>query len=91
MEINAPAKDTLIKTPFTLVNAGTAAMNWTATSNATWLKLSDVSGSIKVEKNFTIDLMIDTRKLEQGKHTAELNISCLDMSKKYLIKVNVSN
>jgi hypothetical protein len=90
VEINAPPKDTLIKLPFTLVNAGSAAMNWTATSNAAWLKLSAVSGKIKAEKNSTIALIISSKKMDQGKHTTELNISSLGKTKKYLITVKVS-
>jgi hypothetical protein len=88
VEINASPKDTLIKIPFTLVNAGTKAMNWTATSNASWLKLLTEAGSIKQEKENIIWFIVNPQGLASGNYKGSFKVTGSGQVKTYSVIFN---
>ncbi|WP_132055112.1 Ig-like domain-containing protein [Pseudocnuella soli] len=91
VELNAPSGTDSVKGSFVLWNSGTAALSWTAQSNASWLRLGQTSGSIEGEKALSnIPLTAIARGLAQGRHRAELSVTTGGVVKKYTVWLNVA-
>ena len=72
--------------PFTVWNSGTTAMSWKASSDVSWLKLSDTVGVISDERGSgTISLKADASALAIGNHTATISILADSLIQKYTI------
>ena len=79
------------ETPFSIWNSGTAEMNWKASSNATWLKLSDTVGVISDERaSSNLSLKADASALSIGNHTANITVVAGTITKKYTILFEVT-
>jgi photosystem II stability/assembly factor-like uncharacterized protein len=56
---------------FTISNGATGSLNWTASSNASWLNLSSTSGTTPA----TVNALVNTGGLAAGTHSAQITIS----------------
>ncbi|WP_132054603.1 Ig-like domain-containing protein [Pseudocnuella soli] len=91
VDLSAPTGSDTAKGSFILWNSGTAALSWTAQSNASWLRLGQTSGSIEGEKALSnIPLTAIARGLAQGRHRAELSVTTGGVVKKYTVWLNVA-
>ena len=60
---------------FAVRNTGDASLSWTASSNRTWLQLSDVSGDLDGGAEVPITMTIDRTGLSTGVHSARVTVN----------------
>ncbi|MFD2161638.1 Ig-like domain-containing protein [Paradesertivirga mongoliensis] len=76
---------------FSIWNSGITSINWKASSDASWLKLSDTTGVITDErKSGNITLTANTSALSAGRHTATITSIAGNHTKKYTVILNLS-
>ncbi|KAA5548768.1 Ig-like domain-containing protein [Adhaeribacter rhizoryzae] len=81
----------LVKTDFTLKNSTIAAMNWVATSNASWLTIGTSSGTIPDERcTSLVELVANPIGLTVGTHTATITVTVGDQIKKYTVSLKLT-
>jgi hypothetical protein len=65
-------------------------MSWTATSNAAWLKLSAVSGTILHEGENSVILLINPKTLKTGLYKGSFQVSTSGNEKIYSVNVTIT-
>lgn len=74
---------------FAIWNSGITEVSWKASSNASWLKLSDTVGVIKDERSSST-ISLTASALSAGSHSAELTVKIGDQVKKYTVLFTVT-
>jgi hypothetical protein len=59
----------------TIGNNGTAALNWSASTNDSWITLSDSSGSVSPSGTTAIDIEVSLNGLAEGTYNGTVSIS----------------
>ncbi|MEN8263117.1 MAG: FG-GAP-like repeat-containing protein [Nitrospirota bacterium] len=58
-----------------IINSGTAAFNWTASTNDTWITLSQTSGSLNTSEASTVSAGVDLTGLLAGTYNGNIEIA----------------
>ncbi len=75
---------------FTIKSLGGAPLQWSATSDQSWLSLMPNSGTIEVGKENAIAVTVDGSKLTGGAHSANLTLTSNDPdNSSYVIAVQI--
>ncbi|HEX2092979.1 MAG TPA: S8 family serine peptidase, partial [Longimicrobiaceae bacterium] len=72
MDVNAAAT---ASKPVSLKNAGTATLNWTGSSNRSWLTLSSTGGSLAPGQSTTLTVTVNGAGLAAGTHVGTITIT----------------
>ncbi|GEO03937.1 hypothetical protein AAE02nite_16010 [Adhaeribacter aerolatus] len=91
VDMEGKAGGSAVKTNFVLYNAGYTAMNWAATSSATWLTFSANGGTIEDERGISlIELTANPAGLPIGTHKATITVTAGALTEKYTVELKLT-
>lgn len=91
VDINATPGSSAVSSVFSLGNLGTSSLTWSASSDASWLKLGMTSGTVKSESDIVdIPLTANPSGLANGKHRATITVTDGSKVRKYTVVLNIS-
>lgn len=75
----------------TISNDGTGLMNWTASSDAAWLSVSQASGAINGAGSVNVTVNVNPSGMAVGTYTGIITISSQGASEQVAVTLNVAN